>query len=148
MLVITDKQEFQLVAPLAMGGGAFLLFLLLMRMTGDLNRNTWKALLAAAGLITYALYLTMWQNEIRRLWTFSPPVATFGVLLSLFVPSGLFFWIWGVQLAARREGMGQEPRLPKTDRLTELFRLFVLIWGTVNFLGLLIAVVYSIVRRR
>ncbi len=43
---MTDKQEFQLLAPLIVGLGFFGLSLLLARTTGDLNRYTWKALLA------------------------------------------------------------------------------------------------------
>jgi hypothetical protein len=98
---MTDKQDFQLVAPLIGGGGCFILCLLWTRMTGDLNRYTWKALLACGGLLAYALYLTFWQNELKELWHSAPSVLVFGLLLSLAVPCGLFYWVWRVQVAAK-----------------------------------------------
>lgn len=100
---MTDKQEFQLIAPLIAGGGCFILLLVLTRMTGDLNRCTWKALLASGGLLAYTLYLTFWQNEIRSLWHSSAVVLVFGLLLSLLIPFGLFYWIWRVQVAAKAQ---------------------------------------------
>lgn len=62
------------------------------------------------GLLAYALYLTFWQNEIKYLWYSSPLILVFGLLLSLLVPSGLFYWIWRVQVAARAEKVALESR--------------------------------------
>lgn len=134
MLVMTDKQEFQLIAPLVAGGGCFVLLLLFTRMTGDLNRYTWKALLASGGLLAYALYLTFWQNEIKQLWSSFPLVLVFGLLLSLMFPCGLFYWIWNVQIAAKAERVAVEAtgavEIAKTEPpSTRLFRSAVFMWA-------------------
>jgi hypothetical protein len=100
---MTSKQEFQLVAPLIGGIGFFILALVWMGITGNLNRYTWKALLASGGLVAYALYLTCWQNELKELWHSVPLVLVSIVVLSLSIPCGLFYWIWRVQIEAKAE---------------------------------------------
>ena len=109
MLALTDKQEMQLVAPLFGGAGFFVLSLLWFLATSNLNRYTWKALLACAGLVAYALYLTVWQNEIREVWRWSRLLVMFGILLSAIIPFGLFYWIWRVQVGAKIEKTGSRP---------------------------------------
>ncbi|HYL82633.1 MAG TPA: hypothetical protein VE263_00235 [Candidatus Angelobacter sp.] len=145
---MTDKQEMQLVAPLILSGVFFILLSLIWRGIGDLNRYTWKALLASAGLIAYALYLTMWQNEIIVLWNSFPLVVVFGALLSLIVPCGLFYWIWRVQVAAKAEKTPAASESIKTGTSSRrLFNGVVLAWGVVNLLGLLIAIIHAFLRR-
>lgn len=147
MLVITSKQGMQLLAPPILGSVLFVMCLVVSRATGSLNRYTWKGLLAAAGLATYAVYLTLWQDEISRMWHSFPLVVVFGALLSLAFPASLFYWIWRVQVAAKAE---QVPVLPddirKPSASTRLIRGFVLVWGLVNLGGLLIAIIYSFFR--
>lgn len=148
MLVMTGKQEMQLIAPLILAAVFFVFLLVLARLTGDLNRYTWKALLAAAGLGAYALYLTMWQNEIGGLWHSFPLVVVFGVLLSLLAPCGLFYWIWRVQAAAKAEKIPvTSQNIKPVSGFTRVFRRIVLVWGALNLLGLLIAVIYSFFRK-
>jgi hypothetical protein len=139
---MTDKQVFQLIAPIVVGFGFFLLALLLGRTTGDLNRYTWKALLASGGLLAYALYLTFWQNEMKELWAFSPALLVLGLLFSLLFPAWLFYWIWTVQTAARAEQVIiVKPNHPSGSPSAKIFRSVFLVWGVVNLLGLLIAIV-------
>lgn len=145
---MTDKQEMQLVAPLILSGVFFILVSLIWHGMGDLNRYTWKTLLASAGLIAYALYLTMWQDEIIGLWNSFPFIVVFGTLLSLIVPCGLFYWIWRVQVAAKVESIQAAPAATKpVSSSTRLIRGLVLVWGCVNLLGLLIAIILSLFRR-
>jgi ATP/ADP translocase len=103
---MTSKQEFQLIAPLIAGLGFFILASVWIGITGNLNRYTWKALLASAGLFAYALYLTVWQNELKELWHSVPLVLVAILVLSLGLPCGLFYWIWRVQVAAKAEQLG------------------------------------------
>jgi len=145
---MTDRQEFQLVAPLIMGGAAFILFLILARITGDLNRFVWKALLACAGLISYALYLTVWQNEIKELWHFSPLIVVFALFLSLTIPVILFMSVWRVQVGARAEraeaSSDVQSELAKPiPGAQKLARWVVLVWGLANLVGLLATVIHS-----
>jgi hypothetical protein len=117
MLALTDQQEMQLVAPLGGGAGFFVLSLFWFLATSNLNRYTWKALLACAGLVTYALYFMVWQNEIREVWQWSRLLVIFGILLSAIIPFGLFYWIWRVQVGAKMERAGSRPNgsAPPTD---------------------------------
>jgi hypothetical protein len=148
MLVMTDRQLMQLIAPLVIGGVFFVLVSIVWRGIGDLNRYTWKALLASAGLIAYALYLTMWQDEVKSLWHSFPLILAFGLLLSLIIPCGLFYWIWRVQLAAKAERDPAGSESTKVDPgSTKLFKGVVLVWGVANTLGLLIAIIHSFLRR-
>jgi hypothetical protein len=100
---MTSKQEFQLIVPLIAGVGFFILALVWTGITGDLNRYTWKALLASGGLVAYALYLTVWQHELKELWHSVPLVFVSILLLSLVIPCGLFYWIWRIQIAAKAQ---------------------------------------------
>lgn len=150
--VMTDKQLFQLVVPLLGGAGCFILLLLGTRVTGDLNRYTWKALLASAGLLTYAVYLTFWQDEIKQMWWSRPVVLVFGLLLSLTVPCGLFYWIWRVQVEAKAERValatGSAVTIAKTHSSSaKLFRSAMLAWGIINSLGLLMAIISAFFRK-
>ena len=147
MLVMTDKQEFQLVAPLVAGGGCFVLLLLATRLTGDLNRYTWKALLSGRPP-SDALDPTFWQNELTQMWLAWPLVLVFGLLLSLTIPCGLFLWIWHVQVAAKADRVaaaaGSRVQIVKTDSSsTKLFRSVVLAWGTINLLALVVAIIHA-----
>lgn len=145
---MTDKQWIQLVAPLVIGCVFLVLVSLVWRGIGDLNRYTWKALLASAGLIAYALYLTMWQDEIRGLWHSFPVIILFGGLLSLIVPCSLFHWIWRVQVTARAERIPAPPEdMRPMSSSRRVFRGVVLVWGTLNLLGLLIAIIHSFLRK-
>lgn len=148
---MTDTQLFQLVVPLVCGGGFFMLLLIGTRVTGDLNRYTWKALLASAGLLTYAAYLTFWQDEIVQMWLSRPLVLVFGLLLSLTLPCGLFFWIWRVQVEAKAERVavkaGSAVKTVQTHSSSaKLFQSAMLAWGIINLVGLLIAIVNAFFR--
>jgi len=145
---MTDKQEMQLIAPLAISGVFFIIVSLTWRGLGDFNRYTWKALLASAGLVSYALYLTMWQDEIINAWHSVPLIVVFAALLSLIVPGGLFYWILRVQVAAKAETAAMPSDSIRTMRSsTRLFRGVVLVWSAANLLGLLAAIIHSYFRK-
>jgi hypothetical protein len=149
MLVITNKQEFQLLLPLIGGLGFVVMCVLLFRGTGDLNRYTFKALIASGGLLAYALYLTVWQNELKYVWSMWPLVLIFGLFMSLIVPIGLFYWIWRVQVSAKVSGaLIAPPNAPALSPFTKLFRAAVLIWGMINLIGLLVAIIRLIENKR
>jgi hypothetical protein len=147
-----DKREMQLVAPPILGGALYVLYLVWSLATGNLNRYTAKALLAAAGLAIYAGYIILWQNEIKDLWHSSPLVVVFGLLLSLLAPFGLFYWIWRVQVGAKAEifSLGSKRRselLDAESNFARQVRFAVLIWGGANSLGLLFAIFHSVIRK-
>lgn len=134
---MTSKQEMQLIAPLAAGAGFFLMMCIVTARTGELNRYTAKGLLACSGLLSYALYLTLWQDEIKALWYLSPLLVVSGVLLSLTIPAGLFTWTWHVQTVARAQSNvaafnGSE----RTAPVQALTRRVLFVWGLVNLVGL------------
>jgi hypothetical protein len=150
---MTDKQWFQLVAPPIGGLGFFVLALVLARATGDLNRYTWKALLASGGLISYVVYLTFWQDEIKNAWGEAPYLVILGLLSSTIVPIGLFYWIWRVQMGAKAEraalgSISETAAVRIASTSSKVFSLVVLLWGIANLLGLLVAIVHALLQRR
>jgi hypothetical protein len=148
LFAVTDRQWIQLVAPPIVGLGFFLLVVIFMRGTGDLNRYSWKALLASAGLLTYAGYLTLWQTEIKNAWYVAPFLVIIGLFATLIIPIGLFYWIWRVQIGAKTEGLVSTANPTRSVSVgRKVFRLIVLIWGIANLLGLLAASISAYFRR-